>query len=364
MNISRFRRHGLFCLLTMIPSFLQAGTMYFQTNLVSDIPGLAANLDPNLKNPWGMSFAPTSPFWVSDQVTNHATLYNGSGTPQALIVTTPVGPTGQVFNGTSSFKLDGTNSALFLFSSLSGTISGWNPAVSATSAVVKFTAADGAVYTGLASGPSNLYAADFKNGKIDSFDATFSKVTLAGTFTDPGLPTGYVPYNIQNVGGNLYVEYAQVDPVTHRASEAANQGIVDEYDTNGNFIRRLATASNLSSPWGITMAPANFGDFSNDLLVGNFGDGTISAFDPTTGTFLGKLLDASGNPIANDRLWALNFRGATSGFDSRTLFFNAGINGEADGLFGEIQVVPEPSTVLLMGLGCFALVVLRRRAVN
>jgi uncharacterized protein (TIGR03118 family) len=243
MNISRFRRHGLFCLLTMIPSFLQAGTMYFQTNLVSDIPGLAANLDPNLKNPWGMSFAPTSPFWVSDQVTNHATLYNGSGTPQALIVTTPVGPTGQVFNGTSSFKLDGTNSALFLFSSLSGTISGWNPAVSATSAVVKFTATDGAVYTGLASGPSNLYAADFKNGKIDSFDATFSKVTLAGTFTDPGLPTGYVPYNIQNVGGNLYVEYAQVDPVTHRASEAANQGIVDEYDTNGNFIRRLATAS-------------------------------------------------------------------------------------------------------------------------
>jgi uncharacterized protein (TIGR03118 family) len=317
-----------------------------------------------LQNPRGMSFAPTSPFWVSDQVTGRATLYNGSGAPRALVVATPPGPTGQVFNGGSSFMLDSTHPAVFLFSSLSGTISGWNPAVSATASVVKFTAPDGAVYTGLASGPSNLYAADFRNGKIDSFDASFAKVTLAGTFTDPTLPAGYSPYNIQNVGGKLYVEYAQVDPVTHKASTAANQGIVDVFDTNGNFLQRLATAANLSSPWGITLAPANFGDFSNDLLVGNFGDGTISAFDPTSGAFLGKILDQSGKPIVNGALWALNIRSATSGFNANAVFFNAGINNEADGLFVEIQVVPEPSTVMLIGLGGLALVFMRRRASN
>jgi len=366
MNTSKFGHPIPLCIVAMFAlaatPALQSGTIYFQTNLASDISGMAAHTDPNLINPWGMSFATSSPFWVSDQGTNLATLYNGTGTPQALVVTTPVGPTGQVFNGTTSFKLDGTNSALFVFSSLSGTISGWNPAVSATAAVVKFTATDGAVYTGLASGPSNLYAADFKNGKIDVFDANFAKVTLAGTFTDPGLPSGYVPYNIQNVGGSLYVEYAMVDPVTHRASLNANQGIVDKFDTNGNFQQRLATAANLSSPWGITQAPSNFGDFSNDLLVGNFGDGTISAFDPITGAFLGKLLGANGTPISNDRLWALNFRAAGSGFDPHALFFNAGINNEMDGLFGEIQVVPEPSTIVLLGLGFLTLAGRRHRA--
>jgi uncharacterized protein (TIGR03118 family) len=369
MNISKFSRRAVSCIVTMatlalVPTASQAGTVYLQTNLASDIPGMAANTDPNLKNPWGMSFAPTSPFWVSDQGTSHATLYNGSGTPQGLVVTTPPGPTGQVFNGTSSFLLGPAQPAVFLFSSLSGTISGWNPGVSPTTAVVEFTATDGAVYTGLASGPSNLYAADFKNAKIDVFDGTFAKTTLAGTFTDPTLPAGFSPYNIQNVGGKLYVEYALVDPVTHKASKTANQGIVDVYDTNGNFLQRLAATSHLSSPWGITLAPANFGDFSNDILVGNFGDGTISAFDPVTGIFQGQLLDASNKPITNDSLWALNFRAPASGFNPDALFFNAGINGEVDGLFGEIQVVPEPSTVILLGLGCLALVALRRRAIS
>ncbi|MGI8743838.1 MAG: TIGR03118 family protein [Bryobacteraceae bacterium] len=347
--------------LAIIPAAMWPATLYFQTNLTSDIPGLAANTDPNLKNPWGMSFGATSPFWISDQVTNRATLYNGSGQPQTLVVTTPPGPTGTVFNGTSSFQLDGSHPAVFLFASLSGTISGWNPAVSPTSSVVKFTAIDHAAYTGLASGPSNLYAADFANAKIDSFDASFNKVTLAGTFTDPNLPAGYSPYNIQNAGGKLYVEYAKVDPVTHRASEASNQGIVDVFDTTGNFQQRLATESHLSSPWGITLAPGNFGQFSNDLLVGNFGDGTISAFDPATGAFLGQLLDASAHPITNDALWALNFRAPNSGFDSNKLFFNAGINGEADGLFGSIQPVPEPSPVILLGLGCVGLAIVPRR---
>jgi uncharacterized protein (TIGR03118 family) len=339
-----------------------AATSYFQTNLTSDIPGLAANTDPLLKNPWGMSFGPTTPFWTSNQVTSTATLFNGSGAPVALVVSTPPGPTGTVFNGTSSFNLDATHPALFLFSSLSGTISGWNPAVAATAAVVKFTATDHAVYTGLASGPSNLFAADFANAKIDSFDTSFNKVTLAGSFTDPNLPAGYSPYDVQNIGGKLYVEYAQVDPVTHKASEATNQGIVDVYDTNGNFLQRLATASHLSSPWGITLAPGNFGQFSNDLLVGNFGDGTISAFDPTTGAFLGQLLDSHGNPIVNDALWALHFRDASSGFDPNALFFTAGINAENDGLFGEIQVVPEPGTAATLGVSLLAgLAWMRRR---
>lgn len=341
-----------------------AASMYLQTNLASDIPGLAAHTDPNLVNPWGMSFSATSPFWVSDAGTSKSTLYNGTGTPQSLVVTTPPGPTGQVFNTTTTFELSPGNPARFIFSGLTGTISAWNPTVSPTAAVTMFTAPDHAAYTGLASGTvganSFLYAADFANRKIDVFNSSFTKTSLAGNFVDPTIPAGYSPYNVQNVGGLLYVEYAKVDTVTHRASEDLNQGAVDVFDKNGNFVRRLATDAHLSSPWGITMSSANFGMFSNDLLVGNFGDGTIDAFDPTTGAFLGQLLDASGNALSNDGLWALNFRAAGSGFDPNTLFFNAGIQDEAHGLFGTIQVVPEPASVAIVGLGLLAGVLYRQ----
>jgi uncharacterized protein (TIGR03118 family) len=333
---------------------LSAATLYVQTNLTSDISGLAANTDPNLKNPWGMSFSATSPFWVSDQVTNVSTLYNGAGTPQALIVGTPPSPTGQVFNASTSFNLQSGGQALFIFDSLSGTISGWN-AAQGTTAATMFTATDGAAFTGLANASNSsgnfLYAADFANGRIDVFNGNFGLTTLAGHFTDPNLPAGYSPYNIQTVGGKLYVEYDAVDPVTHRPATTANTGVVDVFDTNGNFLQRLVTNTHLNSPWGITQAPGTFGSFGGDILVGNFGDGTISAFDPTSGAFLGTLSNSSGNPIVNSGLWALDFRAPGSGFDSNALFFTAGINGEADGLFGEITPAPEPSTLVLLGLG-------------
>ena len=168
----------------------------------------------------------------------------------------------------------------------------------------------------------SLYAADFANGRIDVFNGNFGLTTLAGHFTDPNLPAGYSPYNIQTVGGKLYVEYDAVDPVTHRPATTANTGVVDVFDTNGNFLQRLVTNTHLNSPWGITQAPGTFGSFGGDILVGNFGDGTINAFDPTSGAFLGTLSNPSGNPIVNSGLWALDFRAPGSGFDSNALFLH------------------------------------------
>jgi uncharacterized protein (TIGR03118 family) len=345
-------------------------TPYYQTNLVSSIPGLASNTDPNLKNPWGMSFSNTSPFWVSNQFTNTSTVYNASGgaaRPPVAIPTTatgPQGPTGTVFNGTPAFELQPGQRAFFLFSTLSGEIAGWNPSVNMNSAVAAFIATDNAVYTGLAQGVSVasplLYAADFANGKIDVINGSFQKISLSGSFTDPTLPAGYVPYNVQNLNGQLYVAYSKVDPVTHRALEAPNQGIVDIFDLQGNFVRRMVTESHLSAPWGFAIAPSNFGSLSGALLVGNEGDGTIAGFDPLTGTFLETISDINGKPIVNEGLWGLAFRSPTSGFNSSRLFFAAGIEEEEEGLFGTIQVVPEPGTfafvalavVLLAGLRC------------
>jgi uncharacterized protein (TIGR03118 family) len=343
---------------------LGAASVYSQTNLSSDISGLAANFDPQMKNPWGMSFSASSPFWISDQGSNVSTLYNGAGTKQGLIVTTPAGPTGQVFNGSASFQLATGGKALFIFDSLSGTISAWNGA-QGTAAVTEYTSPNGAVYTGLAIGNNGtgdfLYAADFANGKIDVFNGTFGNTTLAGNFNDPNLPAGYSPYNIQAVGGQLYVEYVTVDPVTHRPTHTANTGIVDIFDTSGNLVQRLITNDHVDSPWGITLAPASFGMFGGDLLVGNFGDGTISAFDPLNGAFLGTLSDQNG-PIVNSGLWALNFRAPGSGFDPNTLFITAGINNEADGLFAAITLAPEPSTIALIALGLGGIGLARRKA--
>jgi uncharacterized protein (TIGR03118 family) len=283
---------------------------------------------------------------------------------QGLVVATPPSPTGQVFNSSSSFGLGGTGKALFIFDSLSGQIAGWN-AAQGTTAFTAFAATDGSVFTGLALGNNGstdlLYTANFSKGRIDVFNGAFSPTTIAGNFTDPNLPSGYSPYNIQTVGGLLYVEYAKTDPITHRAATTANTGIVDVYNMDGTFNRRLATEAHLDSPWGITQAPATFGSFGGDILVGNFGDGTISAFD-ASGTFAGVLSDVNGKPIVNSGLWALNFRAPGSGFDSNALFFNAGINGEADGLFGEITPAPEPSTLVLLGLGLGCVGLLRRKA--
>jgi uncharacterized protein (TIGR03118 family) len=342
--------------------------VFYQTNLTSDIPGLAANLDPSLKNPWGMSFTAASPFWVSNQGSNNSQLLNGAGVPQTLTVSTPPAPTGQVAaNVAGNFLLPpGTGSnpapALFIFDTLSGAIAGWNAAQGNPVGVAAtvFQATDGAAFTGLAignnAGNNLLYAADFANGRIDVFNGSFAPTTVTGGFADATLPAGYVPYNIQNIAGKLYVEYAKVDPITHRAATTPNTGVVDVYDLNGNLLQRLATETHLNSPWGVTQAPAGFGDFAGDILVGNFGDGTISAFDPVSLLFEGTLSGQNGGPLVNSGLWAINFRAPGSGFDSNTLFFNAGLNGEVNGLFGDIQVVPEPGTFVLLALAGIPLV--------
>jgi uncharacterized protein (TIGR03118 family) len=341
-----------------------AATIYAQNNLTSDIPGMASNLDPNLKNSWGMSFTATSPFWLSDQVTNTATLYNAAGVPNSLVVTTPSGPTGQVANSTMDFQVAPGQPARFIFASLSGTVSGWNPAVQSTSAVVGFTATDGAVYTGLAqgivAGNNFLYAADTRNGKIDVLNGSFQKVSLSGSFIDPSVPAGLTPYNIQNAGGKLYVTYAMED---------SPGGFVGVFDLNGNLLQHISD-SHLDSPWGVTIAPAAFGDFGNALLIGNEDDGRINGFDPSTGVFLGTISSTSG-PIANEGLWAINFRAPGSGFDPNALYFAAGINNETSGLFGTITpaAVPEPATVwagalTLVGFGVAGWVRRRRSRIE
>lgn len=335
---------------------------FTQTNLVSDVPGLANNTDPNLKNPWGVSFSTTSPFWASDQATGVSTLYNGAGVPQPLVVTIPgsttppSGPTGQVFNASTGFAVNG-NPATFIFDNLNGTISAWN---GGTTAMVEATT-PGAIYTGLAQAGNQLYAANSSAGRIDVFNSAWGATTVSGGFKDPNLPAGFVPFNIQNIAGNLYVTYAQLGP----GGSPMPGGVVDEFDANGNLLKRVAangSGGSLFAPWGVVIAPSGFGSFSNDLLIGNFGNGEINAFDATTDMFLGTLDGADGKPIVNDFLWSLETRNAP-GFNSNALYFSAGINNQQDGLFGEITEVPEPATIFgtAFGLGALALVRVRRK---
>ncbi len=356
--------------LAIAPACLHGDT-FTQTDLVSDVSGLAANTDPNLKNPWGVSFSATSPFWASDQATGVATLYNAAGVPNALVVTIPgsttgpSGPTGQVFNSTSGFLLTNGNGlkATFIFDNLNGTISGWN---GGTTAVNQATT-PGAVYTGLAQGTSAigsvLYAANSgASPGINVFDSSFAPVTLAGNFTDPNLPAGFVPFNIQNLNGNIYVTYELLNP----KGGLMPGGIVDEFDANGNFIKTIASNGALGplfAPWGIVFAPSGFGSFGNDLLIGNFGNGEIDVYDPTTDAFLGTLDGNDGVPLVNGALWALETRAPGGTFDPNAVYFTAGINDEADGLFGEITLTPEPATIVETATGVIALAFagLRRR---
>jgi uncharacterized protein (TIGR03118 family) len=318
-----------------------------QTNLVSDIPGLATvTTDPNLINPWGISNSPTSPYWVADQGTNKTTLYNGQGTPNAVVVNVPAvgipsGPTGTVFNSTTGFLVSGT-AANFIFVTLDGTVA----AGTGTAARITEATLPGAVFTGLAlanNGTANfLYAADFVSGQtIKVFDSTFALTTLTAAFVDPTLPVGYAPYNIQLLSGKLYVTYAQIG--VRGANIGPGLGYVSVFDTNGNFLQRLISNGPLNAPWGLAIAPTGFMNFAGDLLVGNFGDGIINAFDPATGTFLGTISNPAGHPIANPGLWAIQFGNGNLGSTATTLFFNAGINNEQDGLFGSIT--PGPVTL-------------------
>lgn len=337
---------------------------YQQTNLVSDVPGVARVTDPHLVNAWGIVHSATSPFWISDNGTGVSTLYNGAGTPfppaAPLVVTIPppgdspagttAAPTGVVFNGTTGFVVSvrtptGLTSGVapFIFATEDGTIAGWSPAVDLHHAILAVDKSPGAVYKGLAIGNNAsgtfLYATNFRAGTVDVFDAHFHQVTQPGSFTDPNLLPGYAPFGIANLGGNLYVTYALQNVAKHDDVAGPAHGFVDIYDTNGNLIQRLVTRGRLNSPWGLAMAPATFGRFSNDLLVGNFGDGRINAVDPASGDFLGQLRDANNNPITIDGLWGLDFGNDATAGPKTTLFFTAGLNGEADGLFGSLVSV-------------------------
>ena len=359
----------LLSLISPLAGLASAQNNYLQTNLVSDIQGLAAHTDPNLVNPWGITSTATSPFWVSDNGTGLSTLYNTSGTPQGLVVTIPPplgspagtrsAPTGTVFNGTTNFNGD-----LFLFATEGGTIAGWRGALGTTAETLVDNSSFAAIYKGIAlsttGNNSYIYAADFHNGVISVVPSSGAPA-LGGNFTDPNLPSGYAPFNIQNINGSLLVTYALQDASKSDDVSGAGHGFVDVFDLNGNFVKRLISMSVLNSPWGLAIAPGNFGAFSNDLLVGNFGDGRINAFDPGNGAFLGALNDAMGNPITIQGLWGLRVGNGGNGGDPNFVYFAAGIPGageiEDHGLFGSISSVSDSgSTIILMVIALSAIV--------
>lgn len=320
-----------------------------QTNLVSDTSGVANNTDPKLINPWGISFFPGQPFWVADNNSGYSTIYDANGVSQApspvLIPappgdTSPATPTGTVINQTSGFKVGGFASQ-FLFDSEDGTISGWYNAGNAILAVNR--SSTGAVYKGLAMITNTtgtfLLATNFNSGQVDVFDSNFKLVALAGSFTDPSLPAGYAPFGIQPMGSQVFVTYARQDAAKHDPVSGAGNGYVSVFDVDGNFVNRFASNGTLNAPWGAVQASASFGMFSNDLLIGNFGDGTINAFD-VNGTFLGQLEDQTGAAISNGSLWALVFGAGGTG-DPNTLYFTAGLANEGHGLFGALAAATE-----------------------
>jgi uncharacterized protein (TIGR03118 family) len=329
---------------------------FIEHDLVSDVAGKADVQDPNLVNAWGMAQGPSSPVWVAANGTNVATLYTGDGitgppTALPLVVSVPGdGVTGQVFNPTQGFVVDDgaghSGAALFLFDSESGDLTGWSPAVPPPAPSTQAQPAahvDGAVFKGLAmattaSGKTRLYAADFHHGKIQVFDDTFKHLDVDG-FVDPQLPAGYAPFNVTAIGGKLYVSYAKQDSAKVDEVAGAGKGFVDVYNASGDLLRRLISRGALNAPWGMTIAPDGFGGLGGALLVGNFGDGRINAYDPATGAWMGTLRKRNGHALQIDGLWALMFGNGTTAKTS-TLLFSAGPDQESHGLFGAITAAP------------------------
>jgi len=343
---------------------LAAGPIGFNTTLLaSDQPGVAQFTDPGLINPWGIAASATSPMWLGVNGNGTSEIYNGAGVKQGLVVTIPPTgsgtPTGVVFNGVGA----AFNGDSFLFVSEDGTISGWRGALG-TTAETLLAGSSANVYKGVTLGSTGgsefAYAANFRTGNVDAIRGSGSAV-LTGNFIDPNLPAGYAPFDIQNLGGVLYVTYAVQDAAKHDDVPGPGNGIVDKFDLNGNFLGRLVTGGNLDSPWGLALAPVGFGDVAGDLLVGNFGDGKINAYNPTTGAFVETLGDANGNPIVIDGLWGLDFGNGNATAPVTNLYFTAGPNGEADGLFGDLSTVPEPGTWALIGVGLSGIVLWKLR---
>jgi uncharacterized protein (TIGR03118 family) len=351
---------SLAVLVSLLPSAAFA-QHYTQTNLVSNIIGLAPNIDPNLKNPWGLTrSADGSPWWVSNNNSGTSTLYDGSGSiiPAVFIVPPPKGitgrsstPTGIVFNGSKDFEVAPGSPAIFIFVTEDGTISGWNPTVGdGTHAVLKVDNSDGgapdsAVYKGATTAEIHahrfLYVANFRSGKVEVYNSQFKRVHLGeDAFDDDDIPVDFAPFNVQNIGGSIVVTYARQDTLRHDNDEVRGGGYVDIFTASGKLIKRLQHGSWLQAPWGVVWTPRDFGEFSNQILVGNFGSGRIAAFDGFTGEFKGFMLNAANNtPLSIDGLWSLTFGNNGQAGSSTALFFSAGINHENDGLFGTLTPV-------------------------
>ena len=325
---------------------------YSSQVLVSNGSQPAPFTDPNLVNAWGIAFNPTGVVWVNNQGTGKSTLYDGNGAPQSLVVTVPgpaagvaSNPTGIVFSGGADFVVTNgvrTGPARFIFATLEGSISGWAPNVDALNAQLAVPTTGEAVYTGLALGGNGathlLYAANFRGGSVDVFDGAFKRVETPGGFRDRHLPRGFAPFGIQAINGDVYVTYAKADPATGQSAHAPGLGVVNVFDPEGRLLRRVATRGALNAPWGVTLAPASFGKFGGALLVANLGDGTINAYGPRSGSFLGTLRDTRGRRLQMDGLWGIAFGNGILSQESNSLFFTAGPNGGQDGLYGVITV--------------------------
>ncbi len=328
---------------------LASAQKYSQTNLVSDVPGWAATVDPNLVNSWGMAFSATSPVWIADNGTGLSTLYTGTGSIVPLVVTIPPpmgaegpsAPTGLVFSGGGAFAVkahDLSGNSVFIFDTEDGTIAGWSPTVDLHNAVIAVdNSASGAIYKGLAIGSTEegtfIYATNFNSGWVEMYDSNFKWVK---NFTDWDVPQGYAPFGIQTISGKLYVTFALQDEDKEDDVAGPAHGFVDVFDLNGNKIRRLISHGELNSPWGLALAPSNFGKFSGDLLVGNFGNGHVNAYDINTGAARGHMLRPNGHTLEIDGLWGLAFGTGGASGPANTLLFTAGPDDEAHGLFGTI----------------------------
>ena len=344
---------------------------FADTALVSDKVGVVAattTIDANLSNPWGVAIAPGLPFWIADNNSNLSTLYSGMGTNETGAITganevgiaipasaagVPANPTGQVYNGAGGFLIStsaGMEPALFMFDGEGGTIAAWAKD-SGTTAVTVYddgvaNGANHAVYKGLALGSVNgssfLYATDLHNNKVDVFDTNFAKpANMQGKFIDPAIPAGFVPFGIVTLNGQLYVSYTMQDAAKHDEAIGAGLGYVDIFDFSGNFVSRFASAGVLNAPWGMAIAPAGFGSLAGDLLIGNFGDGTINVFAPNgtaLATSMGPLTVTNGGTLAVPGLWALVFGNGDADKPATTLFYTAGFSDQTDGVFGSIAV--------------------------
>jgi uncharacterized protein (TIGR03118 family) len=354
-----------------------SGTTFTDTALVSDkteVIATAATIDTNLQNPWGIAAAPGFPFWISDNNSNLTTLYSGAGAQETQNITgsaetgiaipasaagVQANPTGQIFNGNGGFLIPtskGQETALFILDGEGGLISAWAQDSGATAVTAYddgvLNGANHAVYKGLAigtvSGATYLYATDLHNNKVDVFDTNFTKpAAMQGKFVDPNLPSGFVPFGITALRGQLYVTFAKRDSAMHDEITGAGLGYVDIFDFNGNLVNQFASAGALNAAWGIAIAPAGFGSFEGDVLIGNFGDGTINIFSPN-GTALatpkGSLMGSNGQPLAFPGLWSVTFGSGDADKPATTLFYTAGFASQTDGVFGSITASVTPQS--------------------